>query len=305
VQLESPNSSPRIVIHGALLRLSWAEPVPVDGIIGRGPRRDVARSPFLGKMVAVTLTKNPGQLARRVIHRARGYGVVNRGGRGIVGLVDVGSVGNLPHPWHERADLINHVLKFEPRDPRGETSHVITIDAALWSEQAKLPFYVCAGQAGQGSSLFRQNVDYVRENFEELRSHGPSALAETWFERSRVDHVVDVQCTTLDVVLASRPESYHVLKIDAQGAEKQILQGAADYLAGGDCVALHLELFRVPLYEGIALRPEVEQLVDGMGFHLVKEYPAHGSFDSQNDCVFLRRGAVGPTVDAVRTAYDL
>lgn len=253
----------------------------------------------------MTFTKTPKHLARRVIHKARRYGEVNRGGRGIVGLIDVGSVGDLPHPWHERADLIDHVLKFEPRDPRGETRNVVTIDAALWSEPATLPFYVCAGQSGQGSSLFRQNVDYVRENFDTLRKVGPSHLADTWFERSGLDRVVEIQCTNLDTVLATRSELYHVLKIDAQGAEKQILQGAANYLASGDCVALHLELFRIPLYEGIALRPEVEELVDGMGFSLVKEFPPHGSFDSQNDCVFFRRGAVGSEIDAVRKVYDL
>jgi hypothetical protein len=115
-------------------------------------------------------------------------------------------------------------------------------------------------------------------------------------------HTEELHCTTLDAVLADRSEPYHVLKIDAQGAERQILEGAADYLSGGDCLALHLELFRVPLYEGIALRPEVEEFVEGMGFSLVKEYPPQGSFDSQNDCVFLRRGAVGPVVDAIRAA---
>jgi FkbM family methyltransferase len=245
------------------------------------------------------------RFARRVFDRAHGYGVVNRGGRGVVGLIDVGSVGPLPRPWHQRCDLVSHVLKFEPRDPRGGTSRVVTIDAALWSEPATLPFYVYAGSAGQGSSLFRQNVDYVRENFGELRTIGPSYLAETWFERSHLDHIEEVHCTTLDAVMADHSEPYHVLKIDAQGAERQILAGAANYLSGGDCLALHLELFRLPLYEGIALRPEVEELVDGMGFSLVKEYPPHGSFDSQNDCVFMRSGAEGPIVDAIRTAYEL
>lgn len=136
---------------------------------------------------------------------------------------------------------------------------------------------------------------------------GPAAshLAKTWFERSRLDHIEEIHCTTLDAVLADRPDPYHLLKIDAQGAERQILEGAAQYLSGGDCMALHLELFKLPLYKGIALRPEVEEIVDGMGFSLVKEYPPHGSFDSQNDCVFLRRGAAGPVVDAIRQAYGL
>lgn len=36
--------------------------------------------------------------ARQAIDRAHGYGVINRGGRGLVGLIDVGSVGPLPTP---------------------------------------------------------------------------------------------------------------------------------------------------------------------------------------------------------------
>jgi FkbM family methyltransferase len=244
-------------------------------------------------------------LARRAIDRVHGYGVINRGGRGVIGLIDVGSVGNLPGPWHQRSDLVSHVLKFEPRDPSGETSRVVSIDEALWSEPATLPFYVYGGQDGHGSSLFRENAEYVRENFDELRTLGPSSLAETWFERVRLDHVEEIQCTTLDAVLADRSEPYHVLKIDAQGAERQILEGSANYLSGGDCLALHLELFRLPLYKGIALRPEVEEMVDGMGFSLVKEYPPHGTFDSQNDCVFLRRGTGGAAVDAISAVYGL
>lgn len=245
------------------------------------------------------------RFAHRVIDRARGHGVINRGGRGIVGLIDVGSVGQLPRPWHQRSDLVSHVLKFEPRDPSGETSRVVSIDAALWSEPATLPFYVYAGQAGHGSSLFRENIDYVRDNFDALRTRGPSYLAETWFERARLDHIEEVDCTTLDSALADRSEPYHVLKIDAQGAERQILEGAVDYLSDGGCLVLHLELFKLPLYEGISLRPEIEEMVDGLGFSLVREYPPHGTFDSQNDCVFLRRGASGPVVDAIRTAYDV
>lgn len=245
------------------------------------------------------------RLTRGALDRARGHGIINRGGNGVVGLIDVGSVGSLPRPWHQRSDLVSHVLKFEPRDSREETPRVVTVDAALWSEPAKLPFYVYTGLAGQGSSLFRQNVDYVRENFDTLRTLGPSYFAETWFERAKLDHVDEIQCTTLDAVLAERSESYQVLKIDAQGAERQILEGSSTYLSSGECLALHLELFRLPLYEGITLRPEVEEYLDGMGYALVKEYPPHGSFDSQNDCVFLRRGASGPITDAIRTAYEL
>jgi FkbM family methyltransferase len=243
--------------------------------------------------------------ARETLDRARRYGIVNRGGHGIVGLIDVGSVGSLPQPWNKRCDLLSHVMKFEPRDPRGEARHVVTIDAALWNESGKRPFYVYSGSQGEGSSLFRQNVAYVHDNIEDLKTRGSATLARTWFDRARLDHVEEVECTTLDQVLGGRSEPYHVLKVDAQGAELQILEGGIIFLTTGNCLALHLELFTVPLYEGIALRQEVIDFVDNLGFELVKQFPPHGTFDAQNDCVFMRRGASGPVAAAIRTAYEL
>lgn len=245
--------------------------------------------------------------ARRAVSLARhpAQGRVNYRGRGVVGLIDVGSVGRLPEPWHTNAPLLRRVLKFEPRDPAEQREDVVSVDAALWSATERRDFYIYTGGSGQGASLFRQNFDYVRAHYDTLRTVGPPQLAETWFERSELASTETVTCTTLDVVLAQHPGPYHLLKIDAQGAEKEILEGARGYLEGPDCVALHLELFRVPLYEGIALRPEVTAMVAEYGFEEACEFPPHGSFDSQNDVVFLRRGAAGHQVDVIRRAYRL
>lgn len=244
--------------------------------------------------------------AKRLVSLAANpmQGRVNHKGQGVVGLIDVGSVGRLPEPWHTNAPKLRRVLKFEPRDPNEQHADVVAVDAAVWSTVEERDFYIYGGD-GQGASLYRQNVAWVREHFDEIRTRGPRQLAETWFERSELARTQRVTTTTLDKVLADNPGPYHLLKIDAQGAEKEILLGATDYLSGSDCVALHLELFKIPLYEGIALRPEVTELVTGLGFEEAYEFPSHGSFDSQNDVVFLRRGAAGPEVDVIRSAYRI
>ena len=36
------------------------------------------------------------------------------------------------------------------------------------------------------------NLDYVRQNLETLRKRGPIELAESWLERSEIDHVVEL-----------------------------------------------------------------------------------------------------------------
>lgn len=79
----------------------------------------------------------------------------------------------------------------------------------------------------------------------------------------------------------------------------------AEKLLRETCVGLHLELFEIPLYKGIKLLPEVVEYVKGFDFELVKKFPAHGSFDSQHDCVFLKKGQKGRIVDTIQQIYNL
>jgi FkbM family methyltransferase len=246
-------------------------------------------------------------LVRRARWLALGDRMVNLRGTGVVGLIDVGSIGSLPSPWNQKASRIAHLLKFEPRDrSRSSNPRVRVLDTALWDAECERDFFIYKGYRGTGSSLFEQNLDYVRANFEVLRQRGPRRLAETWFERSQLERVERIRCRRLDDVLAGLDGSvsYHFLKIDAQGAEYPILRGAEAFLRES-CLGLHLELFTLPLYRGIRLLPEMVRYLGGLGFERVRQYPAHGSFDSQNDCVFLKPAARGVVADAIREIYAL
>lgn len=246
----------------------------------------------------------PGKVFRAL------YGLMlekmTREGSGVVNFIDVGSAGSLPFPWREHRGSILHRLNFEPRGRPDRNPHVVTVDVALWEEDCERDFYVCGGVRGQGSSLFPQNYDYVRENFEQLRLRGPKRLAETWFERSKLDGVERVTCRRLDDVLEelNHPFQYHFLKVDSQGAEYEILRGAGGFLRES-CLGLQLELFTIPLYEGIRLLPDVVEYLDGLGFDLVVRFSAHGTFDSQHDCVFLKRSRAGEVMDAIKRIYNL
>lgn len=233
-------------------------------------------------------------------------GMVRLFNKGIINLIDVGSAGDLPHPWNKNAHKIRHLLKFEPRDEPSKDPHVVTADVALWETNCERDFYIYRGFGGSGSSLLQQNYEYVTENFEELRKRGSERLANTWFERSQLDRTERIGCRRLDDVLQELDHSfhYHFLKIDAQGAEYQILRGAERFLRES-CLGLHLELFVLPLYKGIKLLPEVVGYLDGLGFELARKSPAHGSFASQHDCVLLKRGCEGKVVDAIRRIYGL
>ena len=94
------------------------------------------------------------------------------------------------------------------------------------------------------------------------------------------------------------------MKIDAQGAEFNILKGAESLLKTS-CVGLHLELFNIPLYKGIALINEVESYLGKLNFKLIKKFPFHGTFDSQNDCLFIKKNGDPKIISIIYEAYQL
>jgi FkbM family methyltransferase len=232
-------------------------------------------------------------------------GRVNARGTGLVNLIDVGAAGTLPAPWYRHAACIKSLLAFEPRQAQHNPAALVC-DVALWSRHQQRPMYIYRGLDGHGSSLLPQNYAYVREHFAMRRQRGPRKLANTWFQRSQLVGIEHVECRTLDDVLAqlAPPEPYHFLKIDAQGAEHEILQGASQFLKQ-HCLGLHLELFVFPLYRGVVLLPDMVDYLDQQGFELVKTFPPHGSFDSQHDCLFLKRGQHGAVIDTIQSIYSL
>lgn len=215
--------------------------------------------------------------------------VINYNGQGIVNFIDVGSVGGLPVLWKKNANLVKFLLNFEPNEFASRGVDTLTYNTAVWDKDEILPFYIYKGFNSTGSSLFKQNFEYVKKNFEILKLRGPADLAQTWFERSALLQTVELRCKALDGILEEELPSvpFHFMKIDAQGAEFNILKGARALL-NGSCVGLHLELFTLPLYVGIVLLDEVVEYLRGCGFRLIKKYPAHGTFDSQHDCLFIK-----------------
>ncbi len=234
------------------------------------------------------------------------YGVINQRDKGVINFIDVGSIGRLPSPWYQNARAIKNILKFEPQDPAAVKKNEIVIDKVVWKENTTRPFYIYRGNDSHGASLFEQNFEYVDRNFEELKRKGPRKLSSTWHKRSTLIKTIDAECVSLDEVLEELDLSFSFdfCKIDAQGAEYEILLGASKYLKE-HCIGLQLELFNIPLYKGIKLFDEVEKLMESYGFFLYKKLPFHGSFNSQNDCIFLRREVSEEKKDVLKAIKEV
>jgi len=85
------------------------------------------------------------------------------------------------------------------------------------------------------------------------------------------------------------PDSRAFLKLDTQGFERQVLEGAEETLKR--CVGLQLELSFVSLYDGGMLLDEAVAMAYAAGFHLVGLDPGFADPDGQvlqADGVFFR-----------------
>jgi FkbM family methyltransferase len=97
----------------------------------------------------------------------------------------------------------------------------------------------------------------------------------------------------LDSVFSSyvRPDTRVFLKIDTQGFEKKVLQGAEKVL--GQIELVQVECSFVPLYEGAVLVEEMIGFMRGAGFDPIETTPAFHHRDSahlmQADILFARR----------------
>jgi hypothetical protein len=150
------------------------------------------------------INKTKTFILNKVMRRYRHLHQVNYQNQGILNFIDVGSTGGLPEPWHSRANLIKYLLNFEPNEE--ELTHgpnFMTYNTALWESEATLPFYIYKGLNGTGSSLFKQNFQYVKSNFDALKERGPALLAETWFDRSELVQTNQLKCRALDELLKS------------------------------------------------------------------------------------------------------
>jgi FkbM family methyltransferase len=149
---------------------------------------------------------------------------------------------------------------------------------ALGAEDGSLPINVMASD--QFSSFLEPDNSRVRE-----------------FEALNVAcHVENVAVRTLDVVLPELQKRLGFgrpyLKLDTQGFDLEVLQGARSSL-GGVC-ALQTEASVIGIYKGMPGYVDTIRYLDGRGFDITGFYPV--SRDSslrlvEFDCVMINRAA--------------
>lgn len=86
-----------------------------------------------------------------------------------------------------------------------------------------------------------------------------------------------------------KDRNHLLLKLDVQGFELSVLRGAVRTLQ--DCAYVYAECSEIPLYEGQALRQEVEDFLSARGFNVAGRHNEHWHAGKlvQADYLFVRR----------------
>jgi FkbM family methyltransferase len=116
-----------------------------------------------------------------------------------------------------------------------------------------------------------------------------SADGVSYDPRAAVQSQERVKVSTLDEIMRTDKAQRPFLKIDTQGAERDVLDGAGEFLSR--CVGVQLELPIQQLYEGVWSFREALAYMEERGFMLAQAVPTnprHDDFASvcEFDCVF-------------------
>lgn len=173
-----------------------------------------------------------------------------------LGFVDVGARGGV-HPLVAPIASQVAVLGFEPDEEAcsalNREAHpyaaLVCLPVALSNREGHALLYRFA--ASTNDSLCPVNQRFVdRYRMEKFRPSGP----ESW-----------VPVTTLDAALLGHPGQGEFLKLDTQGTEYEVLEGAKRTI-GESTVAIYCEVEFHPIYRGQALFGDVAGLLGVHGF---------------------------------------
>ncbi len=169
-------------------------------------------------------------------------------------VVDVGAARGIHPKWRSFLPHVT-VIGFEP-DERSfreleQTENVKYVQSALHREKGDQVFHLC--RKPTNSSIYPPNREWLAQF--------PDP------ERFDVLETVPMACVSLEDALSGiAVDRMDFIKLDTQGSELDILEGAGPFL--DDCIGIEVEVEFSPLYRGARLFHEVDAFLHDKGFEL-------------------------------------
>lgn len=195
-----------------------------------------------------------------------------------IGLIDVGASGGLEKRWRPFEKHLQCFL-FEPDQRSSEElvsdDNKIVFPIALSNKRTTLNLNLC--RKPQVSSIYAPNRDFL----------------DLFSDKTRWDilDTIELKATPLDTVISDQNtrEKCDFIKLDTQGSELLILEGASETLSS--IVGIECEVEFLPLYEGQPLFGEVSSYLSQHGFSLIDfmrlvKWPREGYESNRGQLVF-------------------
>jgi FkbM family methyltransferase len=190
-------------------------------------------------------------------------------------LVDVGARGGIPDRWR-RLEPWLRTVGFEP-DARSfealaQSDRTTIFPTALTSQPGNLTLHVTAEEGD--SSVLAPNLRFL-DRF-------PRA------ERFDVVETRTVEGDTLDNQLAEGGVDHvDFIKLDTQGSELMVLEGARDTLGRG-VFGIDVEVELNPMYNGQPLLPDVDDFLRPLGYELFDLEPRRWKYTAGRELALTR-----------------
>jgi FkbM family methyltransferase len=177
-----------------------------------------------------------------------------------IALLDVGASGGVIPRWHPHRENISF-LGIEP-DQRSIQELLKSPDSKVFKSYEIIPAGVWNRSGTVGISFTRKPMcsSHFTPNFPFL-SRFPKA------ERFDVVGSAEIECLTVDDLLSASGKKVDFIKLDLEGGELAVLEGAVDTL--GSCIGLHVEVCFQALRESQPLFGDIARFVHERGMEFI------------------------------------
>jgi FkbM family methyltransferase len=188
--------------------------------------------------------------------------------KNLINIIDVGCGQDLDEEWKRNRDRVDFFLGFDPGDNvevvKKEFPNGVIYNRAVFDEEGERLFYFC--NYDRCSSLFPPNVNVVKKYVREDGMDSKKVKRFNCIKKKKV------QCIRLDTVISDLSINFDFIKIDTQGADYNVIKSLGEYLET-QIIGIKTEAFFEPLYEGIKLYSDINNLLKSSGFKCVKKIP--------------------------------